>query len=92
VGSAGAASASYYGTFDQEGNVMEWNDAVANGIYRGLRGGGWFNNDIYLPSTFRTWNDTEGYQIGFRLASIPEPVVGLMMLLAGGVTLARRRR
>jgi formylglycine-generating enzyme required for sulfatase activity len=30
---------SYYGTFDQGGNVFEWNDAVISGSSRGLRGG-----------------------------------------------------
>jgi sulfatase modifying factor 1 len=40
VGSAGATS--YYGTFDQGGNVWEWNEAiVVGGAARGVRGGSW---------------------------------------------------
>jgi len=38
VGSYGGAPSSY-GTFDQGGNVWEWNDAVISGTLRGLRGG-----------------------------------------------------
>ena len=33
-------SDSPYGTFDQGGNVFEWNEAVLSGSYRGVRGGG----------------------------------------------------
>ena len=40
VGSAGAASASYYGTFDQTGNANEWDEAVS-GSNRLVRGGGY---------------------------------------------------
>jgi len=32
-------SASAYGTFDQGGNVWEWNDSIVYSSYRGLRGG-----------------------------------------------------
>ncbi len=39
-----ALATSYYGTFDQCGNVYEWNDAVIDGVSRGIRGGAWHNN------------------------------------------------
>ena len=40
VGSAGSGSESYYGTFDQGGNVFEWNEAVlVESSFRGFRGG-----------------------------------------------------
>lgn len=37
VGSAGPASASHYGTFDQAGNVWEWNEGLTPGPARGIR-------------------------------------------------------
>lgn len=87
VGSAAAAS--YYGTFDQGGNLWEWNDEILSTSTRGLRGGSFFNGDIILQSSFRIANDpsVEGGAIGFRvssLAAIPEPshVGGLMGALA----------
>jgi sulfatase modifying factor 1 len=42
AGAYGSNSASAYGTFDQGGNVWEWNDSVHwSGSYRGRRGGSW---------------------------------------------------
>ncbi|MHB8521789.1 MAG: formylglycine-generating enzyme family protein [Limisphaerales bacterium] len=35
-------SASFYGTFDQDGNVWEWNESQ-QGALRGMRGGGWID-------------------------------------------------
>jgi len=78
---------SYYGTFDQAGNVFEWNAAVS-GAQRGLRGGSWINNESllrgsepdFLVPTF------EGNDVGFRIvmASVGAPV---MHLSQSGITL-----
>ena len=64
-----SASACYYGTYDQGGNVHEWNDAVI-GESRGLRGGSWNIGVDILPSYSRNWNGAilEDPGIGFRLA------------------------
>ena len=93
---------SSYGTFDQGGNVWEWNDVVISGSSRGLRGGSWNNNDNNSWNSFtdnvrssnrvtnspgNTYND-----VGFRVASVPEPTSLLLTMLAGGVMLARRKR
>ena len=74
---------SFYGTFDQGGNVWEWNDAVI-GSARGLRGGSWGSSFEYLMSSSgldRQVLAIEGSNVGFRVAIVPEPsVAGLMML------------
>ena len=94
VGAYGANSASYYGTNDQGGNVWEWNDAVISSS-RGLRGGYWGSSfDVSsLASSYRNYNDqTVGNDdIGFRVASVPEPT-SLVLTTLGGMMLVRRKR
>ena len=73
---------SFYATFDQGGNVWEWNDAVI-GSSRGLRGGSWGNNgDVLRASDRFSFDPAVGLNnIGFRVAIVPEPsVAGLMMV------------
>lgn len=91
------ASASPYGTFDQAGDVFEWNETVDAGslLSRYLRGGAWdFNSDL-LPSSFRTLSaypaDTVN-DIGFRVATVPEPDATALTLLGTGLILALQRR
>ncbi len=65
-------SASAYGTFDQAGNVFEWNETVISGASRGLRGGAWDFNANYLQSSLRFGSIPtlqEGV-FGFRMASL----------------------
>lgn len=94
---------SHYGTFDQGGNVWEWNDELVYTIYRGVRGGSFSDNDFNLqPAGRGTFNPTgEDYDLGFRvtsLAAIPEPsayaaiVGGLGLLLALWRRQGRRTR
>ena len=85
---------SSYGTFDQGGNVWEWNDAVISGSSRGLRGGSFLDDeyDLRASSRFNFGPTGEDYNIGFRVASVPEPTSLLLTMLAGGVMLARRKR
>lgn len=70
-----SASASYYGTFDQNGSVWEWNDLDGSpGPARGLRGGYWFSGSLALEASMFC-NDTssrESNDVGFRLAG-PAP-------------------
>jgi sulfatase modifying factor 1 len=92
-GGAFSNSASYYGTYDQGGNVWEWNDAVISST-RGLRGGSWSNGENYLRSSFRDYNTPtlENFRVGFRVASVPEPSAAVLMILGGAALLARRMR
>ena len=94
-------SASFYGTFDQSGNVFQWNDLDGlPGSSRGLRGGDWTVQASALSSSFRVEFDPsyEDAITGFRLASpvaVPEPSTWAMG--AGGLACVagravRRRR
>ena len=85
---------SSHGTFDQGGNVWEWNDAVISGSSRGLRGGAWNVDGGYPASSARNFGDPSGGAngIGFRLASVPEPSSLVLTMLASGVVLFRRKR
>ncbi len=87
-------SDSYYGTFDQGGNVWEWNDAIISSL-PGLRGGSWYFNEGYLLSSVRVFGGDpafEDFNRGFRIATVPEPTVSVSLMLAGGLLLARRKR
>jgi formylglycine-generating enzyme required for sulfatase activity len=85
-----------YGTFDQGGNVWEWNETLFNGSFRGVRGGGWDGNFVNLHAS--DWYGVVspsggGRDIGFRVASIPEPAtmyLGTMAVIA--MWWQRRRR
>ena len=92
-------SDSPYGTFDQGGNVWEWNEAIVytDYAYRGLRGGSFdiYGDDGYLQASFRLYGypSNEGYDIGFRVSEVvPEP--SSIIALAGGLIslLGIRRR
>jgi formylglycine-generating enzyme len=76
-------SPSPYGTFDQGGNVWEWNDSVIGSPSRGLRGGSFDNSWGILTSSERVnyYPMGEGYDVGFRVASVPEPASLLMTAL-----------
>ncbi len=78
-------SDSPYGTFDQGGNVNEWNEEV-DGSSRVLRGGAW--NDVsgsLQGARSSTVTPTyEFYDLGFRVASVPEPA-SISLMLCGAI-------
>ena len=93
-------SPSAYGTFDQSGNVSEWNDLTGSaGSQRGFRGGGWddLRHDVGRASRSESPMSVP-YYIGFRLASpaaVPEPsayAMALAGLAFGSYSLFRQHK
>jgi sulfatase modifying factor 1 len=96
VGSYGDDPSSY-GTFDQGGNVWEWNDRVysgSSGLLRGKRGGSWDNLTGPMTSSLAFFSapSQETFNLGFRVASVPEPSYVVLSMLASGMVLIRRKR
>jgi len=85
-----------YGTFDQNGNVWEWTEAIVYGSRRGIRGGSFESpsGNPDLEAAGRNGSDTpdfEHFSIGFRVAT-PEPATLSLLALGGAVLAARRRK
>ena len=88
-------SPSFYGTFDQGGNVEEWNEALSfvNGTLpvRGLRGGTWseqFNG--LMSSSFGGLlpvgqNDFTGFRVASNVIPEPSTILFSMHWKSGGV-------
>ena len=97
-----ASSPSVYGTYDQTGDVNDWNDTILSsspfgvGGYRGLRGGSFASVDTNLQSGYRSYNyaTTSGSDYGFRVSQVPGAWLSLGILGFLGMVglLVRRRR
>lgn len=84
-----------YGTFDQGGNVSEWDEATVGDEWKVRRGGSFGSNNYgYLSAGNRGYDGItfESPMIGFRVVyAVPEP--GSLSLLAlGGLAILRRRK
>ena len=87
-----------YDTFDQGGNVWEWNEEVVDpepGVAaRQMRGGsfGQFVTDLPRTASFSEYPSSqyEDEVFGFRIVRIPEPAM-MSVLLVGAVMMLRRR-
>ena len=84
------------GTFDQGGNVWEWNEASMGvfGNARGIRGGAFQSRygDMFADDRIHgTSPAKDGHDyLGFRVSEVPEPAT-LGMLALGGLAVLRRR-
>jgi formylglycine-generating enzyme required for sulfatase activity len=102
-----SASESFYGTFDQGGNLSEWVSAQEPPPqYSGVPlfwGGNWTDTDVSSDSKaggwgFEVWGagHTASPYVGFRLAApVPEPstyAMALAGLACGGYSIFRRRK
>ena len=85
-------SDSPYGTFDQGGNVLEWNEAIVNQdtdyAYRGLRGGAFGTLVGSLQASYRIHlsypSSANSIGIGFRVSEVvPEP--SSVLVLGSGI-------
>lgn len=91
-----ANSASPNGTYDQGGNVWEWNETAVGGS-RGERGGAFDSyGTLALSSGVSIYDDPmygEYSSLGFRVVNTPEPLSMVMLGCVGaGMALARRLR
>jgi len=85
-------SESPYGTFDQGGNVWEWNE-TAIGSYRGLRGGSYgpYGDYLHAADRVRHYPTYEVTFVGFRIAEVPEPATLVLLAFASLLVVSRRR-
>jgi len=93
-----------YGTMGQTGNVFEHHESAYDGVNnsssegRAYTGGSWRGGEIYLrslsphPTPLPSDLSNSASDIGFRVASVPEPSCMIFMLGSGMILLARRRR
>ena len=95
-----AGGLSHYGTMAQDGNVYELDEsafAAPNDVSseaRAVRGGSWVNSENALRSSSRS-SDSPTFSfvnVGFRVASVPEPTASMLMIVSGLMWMTRRRR
>jgi formylglycine-generating enzyme required for sulfatase activity len=89
-------SPSPYGTYDQGGDVYEFNETNIDGVHRGLRGGDWDDPGYYLASSSRFYDNPDNVGAdstnGFRVASLPEPGSITLVVCGAIATLVWWRR
>jgi len=95
----GSGSEELNDTFDMMGNLFEWMENpwsdpnYGAGSFRVQRGGSFWRDGNTLMSSYRRTGlpGDESFEIGFRVASIPEPC-SLGLLALGALALIKRRR
>jgi hypothetical protein len=100
-----AVAAGPFGTFDQGGNVWEWNEEIVSESFRGIRGGAWLQSAGFLAASSANFADpaTHASTTGFRVANV-EPAVSVpsvppfllltlvpaLLAVIGGLAIRRR--
>jgi formylglycine-generating enzyme required for sulfatase activity len=96
-----AGGLSPWGTMGQGGNAWEWMETAYDGSNniadesREMRGGALVSPSGDLDASYRPGINpvAENFSIGFRVASVPEPSTGLLVVLGlSGLALVRRRK
>jgi len=90
----GSGTIEQNGTFDMMGNVWEWNENIVYSSFRGERGGsygdGQNGNSCMSSWVLGTFPANDSIDMGFRIASVPEPAT--ILLLGLGAAMLRRKR
>ena len=88
-----ANSASAYGTYDQGGDVFQWNESIYSGSSRGVRGGSFGYTSGVMQSGYHGAGSPtqQSDYFGFRVAQVPEPASMAALAFLGMGMLARRR-
>jgi formylglycine-generating enzyme required for sulfatase activity len=91
-----SSSPTYYGTFDQGGNVGEWIETAVAVGGRGIRGGSWRSILDAMYASNRNGYEYPSYDlmnsVGFRVANIPEPGSFALCLICLEIFATRRHR
>lgn len=87
-----------YGLFDMGGDAAQWNDTLipyGSDLYPGFRGESFLDNstaDMRSTARFYTPATRELLAIGFRIAAVPEPASGALLLLGALIVVLNKRR
>ena len=74
--------------------MLEWEDTLVSGTNRGVRVGSWFNPAGIMQSgiQFNPAPTIEDSNLGFRVATVPEPAPCALLALGLPALLGLRRR